>query len=48
MHVCVLGRGTVLADVNDDGLLDIVYGNWLGLHRMLIQVNQPYPKLTYT
>ena len=37
-RVCALGRGTVLADVNDDGLLDIVYGNWLGPHRMLIQV----------
>ena len=27
----------MLADVNDDGLLDIVYGNWIGPHRMLIQ-----------
>ena len=46
-RVCVLGRGTVLADVNDDGLLDIVYGNWLGPHRMLIQVTLTR-KLTLT
>ena len=36
MRMCA-GRGTVLADLNDDGLLDIVYGNWLGPHRMMIQ-----------
>ena len=27
----------MLADVNDDGLLDIVYGNWVGPHRLLVQ-----------
>merc|ERR1711871_652745 len=31
------GRGTVLFDANDDGLLDIAYGNWNGHHRLMIQ-----------
>ena len=31
------GRGTALLDVNRDGLLDIVYGNWLGTHRLFVQ-----------
>lgn len=31
------GRGTALIDSNNDGLLDIVYGNWNGPHRLYIQ-----------
>ena len=33
------GRGTTLMDANDDGRLDIVYGNWdsPGAHRMWLQ-----------
>mmetsp|Transcript_9471 Transcript_9471/g.16516 ORF Transcript_9471/g.16516 Transcript_9471/m.16516 type:complete len:728 (-) Transcript_9471:56-2239(-) len=31
------GRGTTLLDSNGDGLLDIVYGNWNGPHRLFIQ-----------
>ena len=31
------GRGTALLDSNRDGLLDIVYGNWLGDHRLFLQ-----------
>lgn len=31
------GRGVSALDVNDDGRLDIVYGNWEGPHRLMIQ-----------
>jgi len=31
------GRGTAVIDANGDGLLDIVYGNWQGQHRLFIQ-----------
>eukprot|EP00091_Calanus_sinicus_P005345 TRINITY_DN1578_c0_g2_i3.p1 TRINITY_DN1578_c0_g2~~TRINITY_DN1578_c0_g2_i3.p1 ORF type:complete len:337 (+),score=105.99 TRINITY_DN1578_c0_g2_i3:79-1011(+) len=31
------GRGVALSDFNDDGKIDIVYGNWNGPHRLYIQ-----------
>lgn len=31
------GRGTAVLDANGDGMLDIVYGNWQGQHRLFIQ-----------
>ena len=31
------GRGTALFDANHDGLVDIVYGNWQGTHRLFVQ-----------
>jgi hypothetical protein len=31
------GRGTTIIDSNGDGLLDIVYGNWNGPHRLYVQ-----------
>ncbi|XP_033726766.1 cartilage acidic protein 1-like [Pecten maximus] len=31
------GRDVVLGDINQDGLMDIVAGNWLGSHRLFIQ-----------
>merc|ERR1712100_863281 len=31
------GRGTTILDSNGDGLLDIVYGNWNGPHRLFVQ-----------
>jgi len=31
------GRGTIMMDANGDGVLDIIYGNWNGPHRMFIQ-----------
>lgn len=31
------GRGVALADFDGDGLLDIVYGNWMGPHRLFLQ-----------
>lgn len=31
------GRGTTVLDANGDGLLDIVYGNWQGVHRLFLQ-----------
>jgi len=31
------GRGTAFIDSNGDGLLDIVYGNWNGPHRLYVQ-----------
>lgn len=30
-------RGVAIADLNHDGLVDIVYGNWEGKHRVFIQ-----------
>eukprot|EP00058_Branchiostoma_floridae_P015252 XP_002600740.1 hypothetical protein BRAFLDRAFT_83483 [Branchiostoma floridae] len=30
-------RGVALADFNADGTLDIVYGNWMGPHRLWVQ-----------
>merc|ERR1719419_952823 len=34
------GRGLVLSDFNDDGKIDIVYGNWNGPHRLFLQDEQ--------
>ncbi|XP_050405754.2 cartilage acidic protein 1 [Patella vulgata] len=31
------GRGVSLCDLNNDGFIDVVYGNWLGPHRMFLQ-----------
>ena len=31
------GRGTALFDANGDGLVDVVYGNWNGPHRLFVQ-----------
>jgi hypothetical protein len=31
------GRGIAVLDVNQDGLFDLVYGNWEGYHRLYIQ-----------
>jgi len=31
------GRGVMLSDLNKDGKIDIVYGNWNGPHRIFIQ-----------
>jgi len=39
------GRGVALSDFNDDGKIDIVYGNWNGPHRIFIQENE---KITNT
>lgn len=33
------GRGTALSDVNYDGQLDIVLGNWNGFHRIYLKQN---------
>ena len=33
------GRGTIAMDANSDGVLDIVYGNWNGAHRMFLNDN---------
>ncbi len=30
-------RGVTILDANDDGLFDVVYGNWEGPHRLFIQ-----------
>jgi len=37
------GRGVALSDFNDDGRIDIVYGNWNGPHRLFLQesANEP-------
>ena len=32
-------RGVTSLDLNNDGLLDLVYGNWEGNHRMFVQKN---------
>ncbi len=34
------GRGVTVLDSTGDGLLDIIYGNWEGLHRLMIQQKQ--------
>eukprot|EP01052_Picozoa_sp_SAG31_P038997 SAG31_NODE_5318_length_2613_cov_1.905330_2_plen_115_part_00 len=31
------GRGTTVMDADNDGVLDLVYGNWNGDHRLYIQ-----------
>ena len=31
------GRGVAVFDANDDGLLDIAAGNWVGRHRLWVQ-----------
>ena len=31
--------GVTSLDLNNDGLLDLVYGNWEGNHRMFVQKN---------
>jgi len=31
------GRGVTLSDFNNDGLIDIAYGNWNGPHRLYLQ-----------
>ncbi|GFN85067.1 cartilage acidic protein 1 [Plakobranchus ocellatus] len=38
------GRGVTLADFNNDGKTDIVYGNWMGPHRIQIQDESPSGK----
>ena len=32
------GRGIALTDLNNDGLLDIIFGNWEGNHRIFLQL----------
>ena len=45
------GRGLTILDANQDGLLDILYGNWDGPHRLFVRhetgrfVNMAPPKL---
>ena len=34
------GRGVALSDFDRDGKLDIVYGNWMGRHRLYLQKSQ--------
>jgi hypothetical protein len=34
------GRGIAVLDVNQDGLFDLVYGNWEGCHRMFVQTGE--------
>ena len=31
------GRGVTLSDFNNDGKIDIAYGNWNGPHRLFLQ-----------
>ena len=33
------GRGVTLSDFNNDGKIDIAYGNWNGPHRLYLQEN---------
>ncbi|KAK3792305.1 hypothetical protein RRG08_007382 [Elysia crispata] len=40
------GRGVTLADFNNDGKTDIVYGNWMGPHRLQIQ-DASYSQTTF-
>jgi len=35
------GRGVALSDFDDDGKIDIVYGNWNGPHRLYLQRGNP-------
>ena len=35
-------RGISTLDVNGDGILDLVYGNWNGPHRMFVKVNDKF------
>merc|ERR1719334_2383020 len=41
------GRGTALLDSNGDGLVDIVYGNWQGPHRLYEQSKDESGKVTF-
>ncbi len=36
------GRGVTLFDANDDGRLDIAYGNWEGAQRLWVRTGGPY------
>jgi len=42
------GRGTAILDSNGDGLLDIVYGNWNGVHRLFEQSRSQDGTVTFT
>tara|TARA_B100000809_G_scaffold223364_1_gene232862 strand:+ start:4900 stop:6297 length:1398 start_codon:yes stop_codon:yes gene_type:complete len=35
-------RGISALDVNGDGILDLVYGNWNGPHRMFVKINDKF------
>ena len=35
-------RGVSALDVNGDGVLDLVYGNWNGPHRMFVKINDKF------
>jgi len=37
------GRGVALFDANDDGCLDIAYGNWEGPHRLWVRAGNTLP-----
>jgi len=42
------GRGTALFDANGDGLVDIVYGNWNGPHRLFVQERDAEGNASFT
>ncbi|ESO86161.1 hypothetical protein LOTGIDRAFT_129677 [Lottia gigantea] len=41
------GRGISLGDINNDGLIDVVYGNWFGPHRILLQKTDSVGRSTF-